>query len=219
MRILVLGDIHFPFVDTHALSTAIEFAKKYKPDRIIQVGDFIDSYNWSLYKRAPDSPSADAEWNQTELLAHRFFKALDKFPLTILEGNHCRRHMLRAFEANLPKRLIRLLPEIFPYENVTWHMQPTPLVVDNIAFIHGDEMGGTAAQKAKTLGNSLVQGHTHQASITFINTFHHQIFSMEVGCLMDGSSIAGRYAAKIPHRMWLGLATITDGHPNLRSLR
>lgn len=219
MKLLVLGDTHFPFTDRVALAAAISFAKSYKPDHIIQVGDFIDGYNWSLFKRAPDSPSAEMEWNQTELMAHQFFEQLAKFQITVLEGNHCRRYMLRACEANLPRKLVKTLSELFPYENVHWHMEPEPFVLDGIAFIHGDEMAGNVVQKARALGMPLVQGHTHQASLTYINTFKHQIFGMEVGALIDGKSIACRYAAKNPLKMWSGVATITDGIPSLRPIR
>jgi len=219
MKILILGDTHFPFTNRTALAATIAFAKTYKPDHIVQVGDFIEGYNWSLYKRAPDSPSAEMEWNQTELMATQFFEQLSKFKITILEGNHCRRYMMRACEVNIPKRLIKTLSDLFPFDNVNWHMNPEPFMLENIAFIHGDEMAGTVAMKAKTLGQSLVQGHTHQASLHYINTFRQQIFGMEVGCLMDSSSIAGRYAIKNPMRTWTGFATITDGVPSLRPLR
>jgi len=126
---------------------------------------------------------------------------------------------MRACEANLPRKLVKTLSELFPYDNVHWHMNPEPFVLDNVAFIHGDEMAGNVVQKTKTLGHSLVQGHTHQASLHYVNTFKHQIFGMEVGCLIDGASIAGRYAAKNPMRMWTGVATITDGVPALRPIR
>lgn len=219
MKILALGDLHFPFVNRTALAAAISFAKSYKPDHIVQVGDFIDGYNWSLFKRAPDSPSAELEWNQTELAVTQFFEQLSKFKITVLEGNHCRRYMLRAMEANLPRKLVKTLSELFPFDNVHWHMTPEPFVLDNVAFIHGDEMAGNVAQKAQKLGMNLVQGHTHLASLSYINTFRQQIFAMEIGALIDGQSIACRYAAKNPMRTWTGLATITDGVPTLRPIR
>lgn len=215
MRILVLGDTHFPFTNWDAITECAAFAKSYKPDLVIQVGDFIDAYNWSQYKRSADSPSAHDEWQSTLADIAKFQKLFKSFPMIILEGNHCRRIMMRANESNLPRQLIRNLNEIFPFENFTWHMSPSPLIRDNIQFIHGDELLGNAWQKAQRSGMSVVQGHDHIAYLQYINTFHKQIFGMSVGAFLDPNSIAGRYAAKNIMRMWTGFATVTDGVPAL----
>ena len=76
-------------------------------------------------------------------------------------------------------------------------------------------MAGNAIQKAGKLGMSLVQGHDHMAYMSYINTFYKQIFGMSVGCMMNPTSIAARYAAKNPMKMWSGWATITNGEPQL----
>ena len=215
MKILVLGDLHLPFVLWDALSAAQDYAKYYKPDLVIQVGDIIDAYNWSLYPRASDSPNAEAEWDATEIAMDRFRSLFAKYPVTILSGNHDRRTMLRAFGVNLPRRLIKNLEDVFQYENWTWHLESKPLVIDKTIFIHGDEMMGNAWQKAQKLGQSLVQGHDHLGYLQYIVTFNHRIFGMSVGTMMDANSIAGRYAAKNAMRSWVGFATITNGVPNL----
>lgn len=215
MRILVLGDTHFPFTNWYAINEVALYAKSYKPDLIVQVGDFIDAYNWSQYKRSVESPNAKDEWDGVLADIARFHKLFKRFPVTILEGNHCRRVMMRAGEANLPKQMIRTLSEIFPFDNFTWHLHAKPFIKDGTAFIHGDEMPGASWQKAQKLGCNVVQGHTHTAHIHYINTFDKRIYGMDVGCLMDTESIAAKYAAKNPMRCFIGFATITDGVPQL----
>lgn len=133
---------------------------------------------------------------------------------SFITGN-CRRKMLRAMDVNLPKQLIKPLGELFVDSRCQWHLEIDPLILDNTAFIHGDEMAGNAWQKAQKLGMNLIQGHDHQGYLQFINTFKKRIFGMSVGCMIDGASIAARYAAKNPMKCFLGWATLTDGVPHL----
>lgn len=214
MRILVLGDTHLPFTNWAALRAASRFAKSYNPNIVVQVGDFLDAYNWSRYQRAQDSPSAEAEWNEAVLSAHRFF---DYFPYktTILFGNHDARPAHKAMEANLPKALIKSLDEVFKADDVTFYKNSHPYTIDEMVFIHGDEMGGNAWQKAQKLGKCLIQGHDHVAYLQYVNTFNRQIFGMSVGAFIDINSIAARYAARNLMKCWTGFATITDGVPQL----
>jgi predicted phosphodiesterase len=213
MRILVLGDLHLPWVDYEALIATYKFSRSYKPDRIIQVGDLVDQKAWSQWPKDPDDPNPGEEWEMTEDGVHYVHKLFPE--MTIIEGNHCRRIMKKAMEIGIPKKLIRGMNDMFPFPKWEWRLDPNPLVVDNIMFIHGDEMGGNAYQKAQRVGMNVVQGHDHQAYLQYINTFKHQVFGMSVGTLMDPNSIAARYAAKNAMKCWQGWATITDGVPQL----
>lgn len=217
MRILALGDMHFPWIDFKVLMAAHEFAKDYKPDLVIQVGDIVDQKAWSRYPKDVDDPSPHEEWMMAEDGLHALHRLFPK--MIILEGNHCRRIMCRALEAGIPKKLIKTLDQVFDFPDWHWHMHPRPYVADGIAFIHGDEMAGNAYQKAGKLGMPLVQGHDHLGYLQFINTFDREIFGMSIGCMIDSESIAARYAAKNALRTWQGWATITDGEPHLHRYR
>jgi hypothetical protein len=219
-KLLVIGDTHLPFINWDVVAGCADYAKWYKPDLIIQVGDLIDSYNWSLFKRAPDSPSAACEWDMTVHAVNRFRDYFPRrIPWKILEGNHCRRYMLRAAEVNLPKQLIKTLDFVFQFDNWHWHMKPEPLVIEDIAFLHGDEMPGNAWQKAQRMGMSVVQGHDHQGYLQYVNTFKHSIFGMSVGTMIDADSIVGRYSAKNAMKCWYGWSKIEHGMPQLIQYR
>ncbi len=217
---MALGDVHNPFENWEAIAFAADYAKHSKPDVIIQVGDIIDGYNWNLYGRAPDSPNAACEWDQT---VHNMNRLRDYFPRKIpwkvLEGNHCRRYMMRAAEVNLPRQLIKTLDQIFQFDNWEWHMKPEPLVIDGIAFMHGDECPGNAWQKAQRMGMSVVHGHSHQALLHYVTTFKKSIFGMEIGWLGDADSIVMKYSARNPMKAWLGFGIIDDGVPSLIPFR
>jgi len=216
MRILIIPDSHLPCADWIALQAIYKFNKKFKADIIIQLGDLIDAKAWSRWPKDPDDDSAQLEWDKTEAAVLKFAKLFPK--MTIILGNHDRRPMAKALEVGLPKQLVRRLDEVFNVPGWNWHLDNKPLVVDGVVFIHGDEMGGTVSQKASRLGVSVVQGHTHKASLTYINTFQKQLFAMECGHVADTETSAFRYSAKNPMTSWKGFATIEDGVPRLHPL-
>jgi len=213
MKILVIPDVHLPHCDWTALKKVAKFNETYKADIVIQLGDLIDAKAWSKYQKDPDDHSPEREWKMVEKSANRLAQLFPE--MTILIGNHDRRPMAKAMEVGLPKALLKGLGEALGIPGWEWHMGPEPLVVDDIVFVHGDEMAGTPAQKAAKLGKSLVQGHTHKASLTYVNTFQHQVFGLECGHIADIKTIAFRYSAKNPETSWKGFATIDNGVPQL----
>lgn len=213
MKILILPDLHLPHTNWAGLEQAAAYAKIFKPDIVIQLGDLIDAKAWSRFGKDVDDDSPQAEWDAVERDVKRLAKLFPK--MTILSGNHDRRTAAKACEASLPRQLVKSLEEAFGVKGWTWHMSSKPLVVDGIVLVHGDEMAGTPGQKAAKLGKSVVQGHTHKASLTYINTFQHQLFGMEAGCLIDAESIAFRYSARNPMTCFQGFAVIDNGLPVL----
>jgi len=77
--------------------------------------------------------------------------------------------------------------------------------------MHGDEMGGTPAQKAVTLGYNIIQGHTHKCSTVYVQTMDKFFFGHEAGHLMDSGSKAAMYAARNPRGGALGFTVIKHG--------
>lgn len=217
MKVLAIGDTHLPWIDWRAMAALSKFACDYKPDLIVQVGDFIDAQAWSKHPKHTDAPGADIEWQMIEKAAKKFDEMLPPDTrLYIIEGNHDRRHKMRAMEAAIPSQLVKPLSAMFPYKNWVWWVQQKPLAIDGVDYVHGDELGGRAVQKAGRCGRSIVQGHLHtDAGVTYIQSFHRQIFGADIGTLMDVKSLAARYAHKRLLRSWLGWATITDGVPHL----
>lgn len=217
MKILVVGDTHLPWTVWDLVQECAKEARRGKYDAIVQLGDFSDQHMWSRHAKYADSPSAELEWDQTEEAVKRFVSLFPKnIPMLILEGNHCRRIMMRATEAQVPRKLVRRMDEIFDLpDNVVWHLDSKPLILDGVRYIHGDELGGNAWQKAQRMGVSIMQGHDHQGYVHYVNTFDHRIWGASAGCMMDAHSIAARYAAKNAMRCWLGWAVVEDSVPRL----
>jgi predicted phosphodiesterase len=196
-----------------ALYWAARVQETFKPDIVIQMGDIIDAKAWSRFPKDPDDDSPSLEWKKVR----KEMAILNKlFPeLHIINGNHQDRVMKRALEAGLPRELVKSLETVFDYPGWNWEIGNKPFIFENIAFVHGDETIGCPSAKAKQYGMSIVQGHSHKASIEYINLFDKQLFAAEVGWLGDDTALAFNYACKNPSRSWLGVMLIENGVPHL----
>ena len=214
ITILVLPDLHFPFADWTGLKKAHKWAKKHKPDLVIQMGDLFDQKAWSRWGKDPDDLSPEDEWLQAFESVKKLHKMFPK--MHILSGNHDRRFYLKAADSSLPSQLIKSMQELFPFKGWIWHIDAKdrltiPSARGDILFLHGDEMGGTPIAKATQLGINIVQGHTHQASITYAQTLSKYVFAAEAGHLMDVNSKGARYAARNPKGSSSGFLVIKYG--------
>lgn len=214
--ILVLPDIHLPWPDWEGLEMARKWKEKHKPDLVIQLGDLFDQKTWSRWPSDPDDLSPSQEWDAAVDCVkeiHRMFPKMD-----ILRGNHDLRYMARAAESKLPKKMIKVVQEMFPYKGWNWHLDPRKkLIVDSprgkILFVHGDEDGGTPLQKAVRVGMNVCQGHTHRMSIQASEVMGKFVWGFEVGHLMNTASKAADYAARSSNAHASGFGVIKHGCP------
>lgn len=88
--ILVLPDIHFPDQDQQALDIALRWAKRNKPNAVVQLGDIVDQSGISRFaKEYPEQLCGDLqdEWLQARGCLDQFRRETrDRF--FVLEGNH-----------------------------------------------------------------------------------------------------------------------------------
>lgn len=217
MRVLVLPDLHLPASSPELIRWAARIQDQFKPHKVIQLGDLIDAKAWSRFPKSSTDDSAALEWEKTVKQAELLHKYFPK--LQILEGNHCSRPMKKALiDAGQPPQLIRPYHEALGFKGWTFHLSAEPLVIDNVSYIHGDEVASNLNLLATKMGTSVVRGHTHQAGIIYTRLFNRQVFAMECGALIDETHNAFAYARKNPKRCWLGLGLVEDGeNPQLIS--
>jgi hypothetical protein len=215
--IICLPDQHIPWVDWNAIKEISKVYHHYKRQKkkvcVVNLGDIIDAKAWSRYPKDTDDLSPQAEWDAVILGMEKLHKLLPEQQLIL--GNHDTRAVSRAFEVGLPRQLVKTLAQAFDYEGWTWHAGPKPLIIDNIVFMHGDEMTGTPGQRANRLGKSVVMGHSHKASIEYTCTFTHNVFGMQCGWVGDPDGMGARYASKHPVLCFKGYAVIENGVPRL----
>ncbi|MFO0447708.1 MAG: metallophosphoesterase [Planctomyces sp.] len=214
--ILVLPDMHSPWINWAAVNMAHKWAKKHKPDLVVQLGDLADQKAWSRWPTDPDDPSPHSEFEAFIQDMHKLNKMFPK--MHILTGNHDLRLRSRAAESKVPGRMLKTIQDVLPFKGWVWHLDPrdkliVPTARGKILFVHGDEDGGTPIQKAVQLGVNICQGHTHRCSVVTRQTLDKFVWGMECGHLMDVESKAADYAARKSVGMACGFGVIKFGVP------
>jgi hypothetical protein len=186
-RILVIGDVHAPFVLDGYLDFCKETYAKYNCNQVIFIGDIIDNHYSSFHTSDPDGMGGGDELDYAIEEVKRWNEA---FPVAdVLIGNHDRIIMRKAFDSQIPQRWIKSYNDVL---GTKWNWQDR-VVYDNVQYVHGE--GGTARTKSKNDMMSTVQGHIHtQAYCEWMVGRNFRIFGMQVGCGVDGKSYAAAYA-------------------------
>jgi hypothetical protein len=99
-----------------------------------------------------------------------------------------------------------------------WNIHPLYHVIDpdgwDVLVEHGIGSGGRygCANTSKEKGCSYVQGHTHSsAAVIYKETYRDVTFGMNVGCLVDSSSFAFKYAKHTVRKGTLGCGVVYSG--------
>ena len=183
-KVLIIGDIHEPF----CLDGYIQHCKNqynlFNCNKVVFIGDIIDSHYSSFHSTDPDGMSAKDELNLSIKKLRKWHKAFPK--ATVIIGNHDRIVARKALANGISAKWIKEYKDVL--EVPTWNFK-TDETIDNVLYLHGE--GATAFTKAKTLFQSVVAGHTHtKCYIEYMNN----IFGMQVGCGVDKDSYAMAYA-------------------------
>ena len=141
-RILVIGDVHAPFVLDGYLDFCKETYAKYNCNQVIFIGDIIDNHYSSFHTSDPDGMGGGDELDYAIEEVKRWNEA---FPVAdVLIGNHDRIIMRKAFDSQIPQRWIKSYNDVL---GTKWNWQDR-VVYDNVQYVHGE--GGTARTKSGT---------------------------------------------------------------------
>lgn len=183
-KVLVIGDIHEPFCLDGYLQHCKNQYKEFNCNKVVFIGDIIDSHYSSFHSTDPDGMSAKDELNLSIKKLRKWHKAFPK--ATVIIGNHDRIVARKALANGISAKWIKEYKDVL--EVPTWNFK-TDETIDNVLYVHGE--GATAFTKAKTLFQSVVAGHTHtKCYIEYMNN----VFGMQVGCGVDKDSYAMAYA-------------------------
>jgi predicted phosphodiesterase len=209
-RILVIGDVHAPFVLDGYLDFCKETYAKYNCNQVIFIGDIIDNHYSSFHTSDPDGMGGGDELDYAIEEVKRWNEA---FPVAdVLIGNHDRIIMRKAFDSQIPQRWIKSYNDVL---GTKWNWQDR-VVYDNVQYVHGE--GGTARTKSKNDMMSTVQGHIHtQAYCEWMVGRNFRIFGMQVGCGVDGKSYAAAYAKNFKKQA-IGCGVVFGGHTAINCL-
>lgn len=212
MIVLAIPDIHFP-AHHPDLFPFLKFIKnKYKPQKVICLGDEIDAAALGEWDKDPDQPGAGDELNQ----AIKYLKELYKiFPnVSVCTSNHTARIYKRGAKYGLPKRVMKSYNEILEAPK-TWVWKDS-WEVDGVIYEHGEGFSGQAgALKAATQNmQSTVIGHLHAfAGIQYYANARYLIWGFNAGCLIDKTHSAFNYGKNIKAKPIIGIGLIENGTP------
>lgn len=217
--VLIISDMHIPYQHKDALDFLSDLKAKYKPTRVICMGDELDHHALSFHDSDPDLLSAGDEIKaalSTVSDLHKLFPEM-----TLLDSNHGSLVYRKAKHHGIPKRYIRSYQEVLGVgEGWRW---VNDLVItlpskDKVYFCHGKAQRGI--QLSQNMGMSVVQGHFHsEFNINYWSNPVNVFFSMQVGCLVDDNSLAMAYNKLTLKRPIIGTGLIVGGVPVLERMK
>lgn len=213
-RILIISDLHAPYMHKDAVKFLQAIKKKYKPDYVISSGDEIDLHSLSFHDHDPDLDSAGQELKKAIACLKPIYKLFPK--VDIMESNHGSLVMRKALAHGMPRSLFRAQREILEApEGWRWYFDrivQTPL--GPVYFHHSK--GANVKKNSQAMGMSFVQGHHHESfEISYWGNPNALLFGMTVGCLVDPKSLAMAYNKNNLRRPVIGVGLIIDGKPLL----
>ena len=104
--VLIVSDTHLPFAVPELIPFLKLLKKKYKPDRVIHIGDEVDKHAMSFHDSDPDLPSAGDELKLSIPIIQELEKMFPKMDL--LDSNHGSLIYRRALKHGIPILIIIL---------------------------------------------------------------------------------------------------------------
>ena len=191
---LIISDLHFPYQDNQAITSALNYGLKKDVNFILINGDVMDFAQLSRHEREWRQRSPYEEFESARQFFRELRKAFPKARIVFKEGNH---------DERWEKWLYVKAPELFndPEYQLEVRLRlgelkieivkdRRPVKIGKLAVLHGHEMpggsGGVNPARStflKTLNNVLV-GHFHRTSSHVETAFGGEVISVQsIGCL------------------------------------
>jgi predicted phosphodiesterase len=161
-RWMAVSDSHGDMIDPDAAKIALEFAKYFKPDIRVHLGDVFD-FRCLRGKASEDEKNESMQVDIEHGL--QFIKEYN--PTAILRGNHDERLWDLATKSNgnlrqLSSLLIdQILDTIGDVPMMPYHKRDGVYRIGKLKMIHGYHSGITAAKQAAMVYGSVIMGHVH----------------------------------------------------------
>lgn len=195
MKMLFLGDTHFPFENKAAIKWAIKLAQEMKPDVIVQLGDLTDQFSFSRYPRAHKMDPAD-ELKKGVEGAQKMWAALPKNCRRIqILGNHDDRMQKQALKA-MPELISVVedaLDDMYTFEGVET-IKEFEFELEGIMVQHGHR--AKLGDHAKYNQCSTVVGHSHHGGVVYLRNRDGVYWELNAGFLGDINTTAFGYVSQ-----------------------
>lgn len=212
MKILVVGDLHFPYHNKRALRKVYAAIKKEKPTHIVQIGDLFDQYSFSRFTKK-NITTSQKELKRARSVALTFWKTcrtLSKAKCYQILGNHDIRLSKRISE-RVPEayELVKeKLDEIYTFRGVkTIYDDRTELKICGITFMHGYR--SRLGDHMRYNRSSTVVGHSHTGGVVYEQYNGGVIWELNAGYLANEKSEPLKYRPQSTSKWTLGYGLIT----------
>ncbi len=209
--ILIISDLHAPYMHPDVVKFLAAVKKKYKPTRVVSVGDEVDKHAMSFHDSDPDLDSAGRELEEAIKCLEPIYKMFPK--MDIMDSNHGSMVFRKAKHHGIPVAYIRDYQEVLRApKGWTWHNDLFLQYKKNppIYICHG--IAANVMKVVEQRGVSVVQGHYHTTfGVGYISTPASLLFGLQVGCLIDKKSLAFAYDKINLKRPMLGIGMIVKG--------
>ena len=214
-RVLVISDLHAPYMHPDTVAFLALIKKTYKPDCVISVGDEIDSHAMSFHDSDPDLPSAGLELDEAIEALEPIYKLFPKVQL--VSSNHGDMLYRKGKHHGIPRKYLRDYGDVLRApKGWTWSNDLVlPLSDGTKVYVHHG-LSKNAISVAIGMGMNHVSGHYHNDfKIAYSSTPEKLLWGMTVGCLIDDESLAFAYNKNTMGRPIIGCGIIIDGQPKL----
>ena len=214
-RILLVSDMHLPYGHQDTLPFLAYLKAKYKPTRVICLGDELDKHSLSFHSHDPDLASPSDELARALPMIKQLKKMFTK--MDILESNHGSLAYRRAKANGIPRGYLKSYNDVLGVDSDwVWHYEMTVTLPNgNKVYLHH----GKAADIKKlstSLGMCAVSGHYHETfKVDYWANSLGLYWGMNVGCLINDKSLAFAYNNCNLKRPIVGTGLIINSHPVL----
>ena len=135
-RVLVIGDLHAPFDLDGYLDFCIETYKRYNCNKVVFIGDIIDSHYSSYHETYVDGMGGGEELEFAIKKIQPYYKAFPE--AVVLYGNHDRNVARKAQTGGIPSAWLKSFNEVLGVPNWEFMMD---YYLDDVRYSHGDGSG------------------------------------------------------------------------------
>ena len=214
-RILLVSDMHLPYGHQDTLPFLAYLKAKYKPTRVICLGDELDKHSLSFHSHDPDLASPSDELARALPMIKQLKKMFTK--MDILESNHGSLAYRRAKANGIPRGYLKSYNDVLGVDSDwVWHYEMTITLPnkDKVYLHHGKT--ADIKKLSMSLGLCAVSGHYHETfKVDYWANSLGLYWGMNIGCLINDKSLAFAYNNCNLKRPIVGTGLIIDSHPVL----
>jgi len=212
--VLIIGDTHCPCLRKGYIGFLKRTADEWQPDRVVHIGDLVDSCANSMHEKDPQLKDPVREYKNALQQVRRIGEAFPEVEL--LMGNHDALVERQATAAGLDHSVLKSFKEYWQLpEGWTVYPRYHDLIIEGVQIFHGDKYGGgihAASNNAKAQFRSVVQGHLHGSlGVQYTANATSRVFGMAVGCGVDNRKLAMAYGKVYKRKPILGCGIVRDG--------